>query len=239
MSRKTLYQRDLRFEVGMSSLDVCKLIVTSYPDIEQIQIISHTVELNWRQKYPSVGEKVKALDEAFDYHIYGSRKIRQWKRVKFLSINVTEVAKDLEVQEVYSFTSKVRLVNGKYMHIPMMNFHPEEGVSIDHIERIVERICGRQQGVLLATGRYYHYFGNFLLAEDDWVKFMGAFLLPCIAVSPKYIGHRLLDGYSTLRLTTEPKYKSCLPTVIRIIQGNEERRLWTINTCQKEHTTSS
>ena len=97
-----------------------------------------------------------------------------------------------------------------------MNFHPECGTTAD-IKRVVKLICGNNNGVLLESGRFYHYYGNYLLNQNEWTKFLANFLMPCIFVSPRYIGNRLYDGYCTLRLTAEQKYKPKIPQVIEIL----------------------
>jgi len=38
--------------------------------------------------------------------------------------------------------------------------------------------------------------------------------MPVILVSPRYIGHRLRDGYSTLRLTSDTTFKPKVPELI-------------------------
>ena len=98
----------------------------------------------------------------------------------------------------------------------MMNFHPEN-ISTNEIIKILKHICKEKHGVFLKSGRYYHYYGNFLLSEKQWENFVTEFLMPTILVSPRYIGHRLNNGYCTLRLTTDKKYKPKIPRAIKII----------------------
>ena len=98
----------------------------------------------------------------------------------------------------------------------MMNFHPDN-VPNDIIEKALSYICKSKKGVLLDSGRFFHYYGDFLLNEKEWIKFMAEFLMPCVIVSPRYIGHRLYYGDCTLRLTADSKYKPKIPTVIKIL----------------------
>ncbi len=117
---------------------------------------------------------------------------------------------------MWSFCSKVECKGGKYKHIPMMNFHPDN-VSLDAINESLKIICPNSKGVILETGRFFHYYGMSLLSEEKWLQFMAEFLMPCVVVSPRYVGHSLYDGYCSLRLTTDTKYKTKIPEVIAII----------------------
>ena len=98
----------------------------------------------------------------------------------------------------------------------MMNFHPDN-VSLDAINESLKIICPNSKGVILETGRFFHYYGMSLLSEEKWLQFMAEFLMPCVVVSPRYVGHSLYDGYCSLRLTTDTKYKTKIPEVIAII----------------------
>ncbi len=99
----------------------------------------------------------------------------------------------------------------------MMNFHPENGLGLGEVKKSLNHLCSDKRGVLLDSGRYFHYYGDFLLDQREWETFLGNFLLPFNLVHPGYIGYRLRDGYSTLRLTTDEKYKTKPPEVIEIL----------------------
>mgnify|MGYP004190599807 FL=1 len=96
-----------------------------------------------------------------------------------------------------------------------MNFHPEN-IAREDIKKAINYISHGHNGVLLDSGRYQHYYGNFLLNESEWKKFISEFLMPTVLVSPRYIGHRLYDGYCALRLTADDKYKTKIPEVVEI-----------------------
>ncbi|MBS3091287.1 hypothetical protein J4217_02470 [Candidatus Pacearchaeota archaeon] len=121
---------------------------------------------------------------------------------------------DIGENQVYSLTSKVSCNDGKTKHIPMMNFH---STSTANIKLALEHICGQRKGAILNSGRFFHYYGDFLLDENEWTNFMAEFLMPNVLISPRYIGHRLHDGYCTLRLTSDERYKPNIPRVIEIL----------------------
>jgi len=210
-----------RFATGQTSLETLKVIIQSIPEIDKVVLIEHEVNDNWRQSNHDTESKLSNLESAFNHD--------QPKQT--LSLNRNELLKikqeDLEqLQEgnVWSIVSKVQIGN-LVKHIAMMNFHPEndndnKDISIKSIEETLSHICGDKTGVILHSGRYYHYYGNFLLDEKEWIRFMSEFLMPCVIVSPRYVGHRLYDGYATLRITNEQNYKPTIPKTIKLINPN-------------------
>ena len=203
------------FVMGQNSLEVAQTIVRNYPEIIQLKLILHKVEHNWRQVNNTNILKVENIFEGF-IHEKPTKEIL-YNREEFIHLNLGELEES--INEAWSLVSKVLCTGNIYKHIPMMNFHNEE-VSLKKIEKIVKYICGNKSGCLLESGRYFHYYGNFLLDYNDWIKFMAEFLMPCILVSPRYIGHRLYDGYCTLRLTVEKSYKPKIPVVVKILREN-------------------
>lgn len=202
---------------GMSSFEVSQTIVENYPEIAEITLISHFVDLNWRQKYKNIGEKKANLVLGLDHG--GVTGVFKFFRPQYQKLKIIELAEKLGKHEVLSFCSKVKLANGEYKHIPMMNFHPEDGTSLEYIISAVKTICGDEIGAILETGRYYHYWGNFLLSQEEWLKFLADFLMPTYLVSPRYIGHRLYIGECTLRMTNDDFFKPKIPQVINVISG--------------------
>ena len=200
------------FRLGQSALDVCKVIVNHQPDISSVQLIAHDVSVNWRQLHQTTREKLKNLRSGFE-HVQPI-KYQEYNRDEFNRLTL-DALPCIGRNEVWSIVSKVKLFSGKYKHLPMMNFHYENDYERD-IKKVLKYICGNNKGVLLESGRFLHYYGDFLLDENNWIKFMAEFLMPTVLVSPRYIGHRLYDGYCTLRLTIDSKYKTNIPKVVRI-----------------------
>lgn len=196
------------FEIGQTALDVCKTIVESQPMITQVFLLEHEVEVNWRQKYASPKDKAAKLIESFEHTPPLSTKC--YARSQFLKA----VLPPLPSNHVWSMKSQVITTAGP-RHIPMMNFHPE-GVGLETIEEALRYIVGDERGVLLESGRHHHYYGNFLFDNEGWRKFVAEFLMPTVLVSPRYAGHRLFEGYCTLRLTADATYKPKVPSVVSI-----------------------
>lgn len=143
-------------------------------------------------------------------------KTKSITRHDFLKLDPKTLSTELKHQ-VWSLTSKVVTSDGRTMHLPMMNFHPVDDISTDDIVDFIKIVVPDKDGVVLHSGRYFHYYGCYLLTEDEWIKFNAKFLMPCVFVSPRYVGHVLRDGYSSLRFTNDDKYKPTIPTVIHHI----------------------
>jgi len=205
------------FRIGQNSLQVSQTIVRNHPEIVQLKLVSHKVEDNWRQTNKTSSLKMKNILSGFNH----DKPIKEFycDREKFLGLNLIKLPK-LAENEVWSLTSKVLCDGNTYKYIPMMNFHLDD-INLGVVRETLKYICWRKNGCLLESGRFYHYYGNFLLSQDEWTRFIAEFLMPCIVVSPRYIGHRIYDGYCTLRLTIEKSYKPKLPEVIEVLNRHK------------------
>lgn len=109
-----------------------------------------------------------------------------------------------------SLNSRVYLPNGTFKQIPMIDLSaPAAG------------ILGRVIGVLpievadsmlwFESGRSHHGYGRYLIDHAEWIQLMGRLLLANLPnmppiVDPRWIGHRLIAGYSALRWTRNTEY---------------------------------
>lgn len=201
------------FQLGQSALDVCKVITNHHPDISIVKLVVHGVDINWRQRHKTTSEKLEYILDGFEHT--KPIKDKEYFREEFSHLILDDLP-SLGENQVWSIISKVQCSSGKTKHLPMMNFHLEKDSSRD-IKQILKYIYGDHKGVLLDSGRFFHYYGDFLLDEKEWIQFMAEFLMPTILVSPRYIGHRLYEGHCALRLTTDGKYKPKIPEVVEIL----------------------
>ncbi len=201
-------------DIDQPSSQVVKAILLLNPCIETVEVLAHEVSTNWRQKHTSVNEKMSYFFDGF----YHSKPIAEKSIHRDIFLKSSSIELEfLGEHVVWSISSSVICQDGRMMHIPMMNFHPEIPdcqESIRYILQAIHYIDGHENGVLLESGRYYHYYGKTLLSEKDWYQFLGEFLMPTILVSPRYIGHSLDQDKCTLRLTADSKYKPVIPRVI-------------------------
>lgn len=207
-----LFSEQLR--LGQTALGVCQAIVIANPDVEAVRLISHRVGINWRQERDTPDKQRADLLGAF-WHDIPTGDLRLDRR-QFVNLTAASLPA-LSARQVWSVTSQVTCRNGQRGHLAMMNLHPDRALSLDDLEKGVAFIDRGRGGVLLDSGRHQHYYGGYLLTEHEWLDFMATFLMPCILVSPRYIGHRLHHGYCSLRLTADPEFKPTVPWVTKIL----------------------
>ncbi len=100
-------------------------------------------------------------------------------------------------------------------HIPMMDFRcPKSPENLLRTKELL-RTIGQKEGVILDSGRSYHYYGINLLDERHWWGFLENCLSSKLA-DKRYIEHRFKDRCSILRISAcllRPK----IPTVVSIL----------------------
>jgi len=202
------------FSTGQSSLEVCQSIVRGHKEILNVNLVSHYVGFNWRQIYSAPESRAKNYLEAIKTH--SPLETRRYSREDFQALSLDDLENPFG--EVWSVCSKIDCGEDGDKHIPMMNFHLDNAKWLDLLFATRE-ITSNRKGVILDSGRFYHYYGDYLLDQEEWLKFMGSFILPGdVFVSPRYIGCRLVDGYGTLRLTSDQTHKPKVPCVIQTIE---------------------
>jgi hypothetical protein len=114
--------------------------------------------------------------------------------------------------------SDLRLANRRRVHLIMIDMATG---SRAHVEK-VRSFLGEQSFstiVWYRSGRSFHGYGETLLIQEEWIRFMGLLLLanqPRLdpTVDPRWIGHRLLAGYAALRWTKNTDQYLSLPTLV-------------------------
>jgi hypothetical protein len=85
-------------------------------------------------------------------------------------------------------------------HIPMLDFRcPPSPYNVRAIIRMLT-LLGHEHGVLVESGRSYHFYGVKLLSNHEWNQFMSKALLFAPITDPRYIAHRLIDGECRLKV---------------------------------------
>ena len=74
---------------------------------------------------------------------------------------------------------------------------------------------GQTHGVLLNSGKSFHYYGHTLLGQRQWREFLGRSLLLSELVDTRYIGHALINDECRLRLSTT-RLNPFIPTVVDV-----------------------
>lgn len=141
-------------------------------------------------------------------------------------INVSEINNgwikkaihELSDKSVLAICSKCVTKDNKTAHIPMIDFSCPINERNRELVRIAAEKLGRGKGVLLESGQSFHYYGLYLLDENDWIKFTANSLLLSPLTDSRYIAHRLISGMAVLRLTGSDQ-KPIIPKVVEIITG--------------------
>jgi hypothetical protein len=121
---------------------------------------------------------------------------------------------------VLAVQSDVSLAGGGTAHIPMMDFACRPSPYMQHtVKRVLGKIR-KATGLLLESGRSYHYYGLDLLSETEWRSFLGRALLLTPMVDVRYVAHRLIDGFCRLRLTATND-KPVVPAVVSIVTAED------------------
>jgi len=116
--------------------------------------------------------------------------------------------------EALALSSVCKLQDGSERYIPLMDFRiPPSAENLLKIEVLVKAIG--IPGAILRSGKSYHFFGFELLTKDQNLAFLGKCILAAPITDARYIGHRLIDGASDLRITAS-ETKSLLPIVEKI-----------------------
>ena len=117
--------------------------------------------------------------------------------------------------------SDLLMRDGRRLHLIMVDMSTSARAHLEKLrgflgDNVFQRIAW------YASGRSFHGYGESLLERDEWVKFMGLLLLanqPHLepTVDPRWIGHRLLAGYASLRWTCNTSYYLKLPRSIEVL----------------------
>jgi hypothetical protein len=115
-----------------------------------------------------------------------------------------------------------KVFNGKeILHIPMIDYATEDAKDI----RVVETLLPVQPQYY-SSGRSFHAYFPTLVNEDEWSKFMGGLLL-CNddknIVDDRWIGHRLMGGFSSLRWSCNTTQYKKLPTCLDVEPKNQKK----------------
>ena len=119
------------------------------------------------------------------------------------------------ISEIKAARSFEEYYSSHYYHIPMMDFRcPKGPKNLLRIKKLL-RVNGEEEGVILDSGRSYHYYGLNLMSEKGWLRFLGSCLLSKL-VDERYMGHRLIDRCGILRLSACP-LRPGIPEVVVVL----------------------
>lgn len=202
------------FNLGMTAPEVVCKIVELNLDISailfKIYIPTKTLEED------PVLQIQTSLNKMIRHNPPEKEEVVWLKREERLLERLAQIVEILDREKALAVTSGVKVFNTeKKFHIPMIDFSCE--ISSENLRKIQGFLMKiKQKGVVLRSGRSYHYYGIELLPERDWFTFLGKCLLFTGHTDSRNIGHRLIDGHSSLRIS-EQKRRPHLPKVVAIV----------------------
>lgn len=155
---------------------------------------------------------------------YGRRIVIEINRNNLTIESIIKNISELKPDEELSVLSLIKVDNIIY-HIPMIDFLAKKRTESTVIAlKKTSEFWGIEFNVY-NSGRSIHAYGTKLLTYNQWINFMGYLIL----LNPKsgekvtdtrWIGHRLMSGYASLRITNNTrKYKS-VPVYIGSTTGD-------------------
>jgi hypothetical protein len=203
---------------GVTVYDVISKIIQRNPEILSVSVIKYPPSTNWKDS--SLGDLVSHFSAQIEMALrhFPGKYLVDLPREKISTSLFLSLKSDIDERDALGILSKVDAVTDyKELHIPMMDFCCS--VSVENMKIIKKALweIGEREGVLLESGRSYHYYGLSLLTPKEWVKFLSKCLLLTGLVDPRYIGHSLLENSCCLRISTTTTNKPHLPEVVTIL----------------------
>lgn len=177
----------------------------------------------WAADFVSRNTSISAL--ALSYYKYipqtvtDNRVHLSLSRAEFLSASfMEEIRKNCPEEMELAFHSKVELRSGEVRHIPMLDMATSAPAQLQKLKDFL----GKETFDAISwfkSGRSFHGYCAALLSETNWVRMMGTLLLANQKdlkpiVDPRWIGHRLISGYSALRWTKNTDQYISRPTLL-------------------------
>lgn len=130
--------------------------------------------------------------------------------------NLQALLQELPKNHVLALCSRCHLLDGAIAHFPMLDLRCPPGRRNHQIIIKALQMLGQRRGVILASGRYLHYYGFDLLSESALMEFAARSLLLTPLADSRYIGHRMLAGTFALRISPSEQ-KPVVPRVVVVL----------------------
>jgi hypothetical protein len=123
---------------------------------------------------------------------------------------ISELIENCPEEFELAIHSNVVMANGGMCHIPMIDMST---ASKAHINRLSSFLGTElfEHFSWYESGRSFHGYGEITVNQSEWTQLMGILLLAnqknlAPTVDPRWIGHRLIAGYSALRWTKNTQF---------------------------------
>ncbi len=125
---------------------------------------------------------------------------------------------DIPEGHILTISSQVTLNDLTSVHLPMLDFRispSQEGLSI--VAAVLDEMG--IDGIVLDSGRSYHFYGQLLLSAEQLRCFLGRALLFTPIVDYRWIAHQLIEGACALRISPGASGQG-IPRVVKAISCN-------------------
>lgn len=127
-------------------------------------------------------------------------------------MNATPTGQELAVH------SDLRMSDGTSLHLAMVDMSTTSKAHLAKLRATLDD-GSFEEISWFSSGRSFHGYGSSLLPMNEWIRFMGLLLLanqPRLepTVDPRWIGHRLVAGYSALRWTSNTPHYLGVPLAV-------------------------
>lgn len=147
----------------------------------------------------------------FSYYTYKKNTLVDERRTfKVLSKDITDeylidLCKETPNGNNLALHSTIYLNNGSIKHIPMVDLSTKAVGVISSVLNVLPKLLVSKM-IWYESGRSFHGYGTKLISNEEWIQLMGRLLLvnqpqQQPIVDSRWIGHRLIAGYSALRWT--------------------------------------
>jgi len=200
---------------GMKAPEAFETVIRKHPNIDSFTIVRYRDKLRLpeRSTVKPTEDPAKFIAQAAVH----DNKADQEQTVPTAALGGefwTHLFDSLQ-EFVLAASSKVRLKDGSVAHIPMIDFKCAPTQENVDLAREAFAKIGQTDGVLLNSGNSFHYYGQTLLSENEWLTFLGHSLLLSDFIDTRYVGHALINGECRLRLSTTP-LNPFIPTVVKV-----------------------
>jgi hypothetical protein len=151
------------------------------------------------------------IDLLFEFSVYEDRPglvddHRDVFRIPAENITDTLIAgmiANLPDRKELALNSRVVQSDGNVAHIPMVDFSTGTLAQARKLTAVLPAELYDKM-IWFNSGRSFHGYGPVLIGQSQWVELMGRLLLAnrpgyTDIVDPRWVGHRLIAGYSALR----------------------------------------
>lgn len=205
--------------------DILREILERFPEIGSISYVFYDVT---KDSFSDQQEEIDVPQLQYMPSNEVSRETLAQLNVTVLPLLVTisEFGSRDSSKFVLGITSTVILKDGSQRYIPMMDVVNDEFIGegeeeVHEQEQLVEKLRP-YKGFLLKSGNSYHFWGQELLTQREWEKFLEHCqkqycLKGKLGFDTKWIHACRARGFCVLRIFAHPPYKSTEPFLVREI----------------------